>query len=68
MGSCPYPGVSLIYSALSTLPYLLAFLIGGLALIKRRLSYLVCFFIIASCYIFTDAYLKNIFLGNCCLT
>lgn len=64
MGSCPYPEVSLVYSFLSTLPYLAAFAIGGLALLQRRLSMFVSFFIVASCYILTDAYLKNIFIGS----
>lgn len=66
MGSCPYPGASLIYSVLSTMPYLAAFAMGLLALLKRRLSLFGAFLIVASCYLLTDGYIKKIFQGNTC--
>lgn len=64
MGSCPYPGVSLVYSVLSTMPYMAAFALGLLALVKRRLSLFGAFFIVASCYLLTDGYIKKIVQGN----
>jgi hypothetical protein len=64
MGSCPYPGASLIYSVLSVMPYVAAFAVGILALVRRKLSLFCAFFILVSCYIITDNYLKNLFVGK----
>lgn len=68
MGSCPYPGESLIWSVLSTIPYLAAFTVAGMALFKRKLSLFVSFGIILSCYLLADIWLKNLFKGISLLT
>jgi hypothetical protein len=64
MGSCPYPGESLFWSVLSTIPYLAAFAVGGLALTRRKLSYFVSFGIVLSCYLLADIWLKNLLKGK----
>lgn len=61
MGSCQYPGTNVIDVLISTLPYLsiLVFL-PVMFLVRRRLSYIGSWIIIASSYIFADKVLKNI--------
>jgi hypothetical protein len=64
MGACPIPNVSLFYSYISLIPYMLIFALIGLSLIKRKYSYLRITTALVIAYILGDKILKNIFLSK----
>ena len=64
MGSCPKPDVSILYSFISMVPYLLIFYLIGKALWTRKLSDILLAGMLVSSYLFTDKILKNILAGE----
>ena len=65
MGSCQYPGTTLVDVIISTLPYMaiLVFL-PIMFIIRRKLTYIGAEIILCSSYIFADRVLKNIIKGT----
>ena len=65
MGSCQYPGTSLVDVLISTMPYLTVLVVlPVLFLVRRRISYVGAAIIMATAYIFADKILKNIIQGG----
>jgi hypothetical protein len=63
MGACPVPNVSIFYSYISLIPYMLIFALIALSLIKRKYSYLRITTALVIAYVMGDKLLKNIFLS-----
>lgn len=65
MGSCQYPGTTLVDVFISTLPYLsILIFLPILFILRRKLSYVAAEIILCSSYIFADRVLKNIIKGT----
>lgn len=60
MGACPHPDVSMFFSYMSFLPYLIIFYLIGLTLFKRQLSLIRLTSMLVAAYIVGDKLLKNV--------
>jgi hypothetical protein len=68
MGACPHPDVSMFYSYLSFIPYLIIFYLIALSLYQRKLSILRLTSMLVAAYIVGDKILKNMFQSILILT
>lgn len=64
MGACPHPDVSMFFSYMSLLPYLIIFYLLALTIFKRKLSLIRLTSMLICAYIVGDKILKNIFQSN----
>jgi hypothetical protein len=61
MGACPHPDVSMFFSYMSFLPYMIIFYLIGLTLFKRQLSLIRLTSMLVAAYVVGDKLLKNVF-------
>jgi hypothetical protein len=61
MGACPHPDVSMLFSYISLLPYLIIFYLVGLTILKRQASSIRLASMLIAGYIIGDKLLKNLF-------